>query len=202
MSAPNELTLGPDQVEISDRFWEATSDFSPTAFSYTSLAEISADAHLVILGRVVGTREGEALPVEDPAGEQSARPLTFGVIAIDEVLKGVPNIREPGAVLVSRLGAKEQAVSDLPREQIVIFLKNYQRLGEEFGTGLFNDATDRFYYVRPNGYQAVLRNINGTVRIVNGPEGWEDALGPFPAPLDGEPFAEVLNAIKQDVGVE
>ncbi|HET9852816.1 MAG TPA: hypothetical protein VFP56_09950 [Candidatus Limnocylindrales bacterium] len=192
--------MGPTEIGISDQFWEANSQFSPTAFRYESLDEITADAHLIVRGRVVGTQEHEALPVEDPGGELTARPVTFGVITINEVLKGVPNILQPGAVLVTRLGSMGQERSELPREEIVIFLKNYEQLAEESGgNGLFGDASDRFYYTRPNGYQAVLRNINGVVKVIAGPEGWEEALGPYPATLDGQPFDQLLEAIRRSV---
>lgn len=198
--SPEAPKMGPNEIAISDRFWEETSDFSPTAFSYASLDEITADADLIVRGRVTGTREGQALPVDDPAGEMTARPVTFGVVAIEEILKGVPNILEPGAVLVIRLGPKDVAKSDLPREEILIFLKNYQLIHDEYGKGLFDDPTDRFYYGRPNGYQAVLRNINGVVRVVDGPDGWEAALGPFPASLAGDPFEHVLDLVRQSPG--
>lgn len=189
--------LGPHEVAVSDRFWESTSDFSPTEFAYESLAEMAADAHLIVRGRVIGTQDRQAMPVSDPAGELTARAVTFGVVRIIEVLKGSPNVTEPGAVLVNRLGSKNLDVTELPPEDIIIFLMNYRQLAEDFGAGLFDDPSDRFYYTRPNGYQAVLRDINGLVRVVPGPDGWQEALGPFPAPLEGKPFEEVVEAVRQ-----
>ena len=192
---PPTAVLGPNEVAKSDRFWAATAFFGPTNFDYASLVEMTADAHLVVLGRVVGIVLAGPLPVDDPGGEQ-VRPQRFGVVAIDEVLKGKPIVRDPGQVLVVRLVSTDQSKADLPREQFVIFLKNYQQIRYEFGKGLFGDASDRFYYGLPNGYQAVLRNVNGMVKLVEGPEGWLTPQGAFPAPLAAKPFDEVLDAIR------
>ena len=190
-------SAGADEAAISDRFWEANSDFAPTAFSYGALAEITADSHLIIRGRVVGARVDEAPPVNDPGGEMGGRSVTVGLVAIDEVLKGVPNILEPGAVLVAHLGSKDLPAAELPRGEVVIFLKNYERIRAEFGKGLFNDPIDRFYYSRPNGYQAVFRNLDCVVRLVRDPDGWEGAADQFPAPLDGQAFDDLLGDIRQ-----
>ena len=190
--------MGANEIEISDHFWAVNADFGPTAFTYASLDEMTADADLIVVGRVVGTRMAGPAPVDDPGGEVP-RPVRFGVIAIDEVLKGWPNMLDAGVVLVNRLSAQDETVGGLPPEQFVIFLKNYEQLQAEFGKGLFNDASDRFYYVRPNGYQAVLRNINGVLTVVEGLDGEALAPGAFPALLDGQPFDDVLEAIRQAV---
>lgn len=188
--------MAPAEVAKSDRFWAASTFFGPTNFMYSSLEEMTADAHLVVVGRVVGIDMAGPLPVEDPGVEQ-ARPMRFAVVAIDEVLKGSPNMKNAGKVLVARLLSTDQTEADLPRERFVIFLKNYQQLRVEFGKGLFNDDSDRFYYGRPNGYQTVLRNINGTVKLVEGSEGEAAPQDEFPGPLAGESFEDVLDAIRQ-----
>ena len=190
--------MGANEIEISDRFWAVNADFGPTAFTYASLAEMTADADLIVVGRVVGTRMGGPVPVDDPGGEQ-ARPVRFGVVAVDEVVKGRPNMLDAGVVLVRSLSSQDATVGGLPPEQFVIFLKSYEQLQAEFGKGLYNDANDRFYYARPNGYQAVLRNINGVLTVVEGLDGEAAAPGAFPAPLAGQPFDDVLEAIRQAV---
>jgi hypothetical protein len=188
--------VGTDEEAISTSFWSANWNPAPTNFSYESLQEMADDADLIIRGRVIGTSEHGPLPVDDPGGEVPIRPVTFGVVAISEVLKGVPIMLEPGAVLVARLGSKDLAPADFPRGEVVIFLKNYAEVREEFGKGLFGDRSDRFYYARPNGYQAVLRNLSCVVRIVAGPDGEQLAADVFPAPLDGQPFGELLEEIR------
>jgi hypothetical protein len=124
------------------------------------------------------------------------RRVTFGIVSIDEVLKGTPEMQIPNAVLVARLGQLQQAAADIPDGEVILFLMHYPRMRAEAGVGASSDPNDRFYYARPNGYQCVLRNLVGVVRIVDGPDGWEDALGPFPAPLDGEPFADIVESIR------
>jgi hypothetical protein len=136
------------------------------------------------------------LPARDPGGEH-ARIQRVGVVVIDEVLKGRPIMGDAGKVLVAGLVSTEQTEADLPREQFVMFLKNYGQIKEEFGKGLFNDDSDRLYYARPNGYQAVLRDINGAVRITESSEGWLVEPDAFPAPLAGQRFDAILKLIRQ-----
>lgn len=188
------------EAERSNAFWEANSDFAPTNFRYASLAEMTGGSHLIVLGRVVGTEERELQPFEAGGPAPGGRRVIFGIVTIDEVLKGEAIARMPDAILVARLGATEQRAEDIPSGQVVLFLMHYPRMRAEAGVGLSADPNDRFYYARPNGYQCALRNLGGAVRIVDGPEGWEEALGPFPAPLDGEPFEDLLAAIRQTVG--
>lgn len=118
---------------------------------------------------------------------------------ISEVLKGVPIMLKRGAVLVAHLGSKDLTPADFPRGEVVIFLNNYAQIREEFGKGLFGDPSDRFYYARPNGYQAVLRNLDCVVRIVSGPDHEKLAADEFPAPLDGQPFDDLLDSIRAGV---
>jgi hypothetical protein len=195
-STPCGPVVGPDEEAISDRFWEANWNPAPTAFNYESLQEIVDDADLIVRGRVIGTSEHGPLPVDDPGGDLTVRPINFGVVAISEVLKGVPIILEPGSVLVARLGSKDLTPADFPRGEVVIFLNNYAQIREEFGKGLFGDPSDRFYYARPNGYQAVLRNLDCVVRIVSGPDNEKLAADEFPAALDGQPFGDLLDSIR------
>ena len=186
------------EIERSDAFWEQHSDFVPTNYDYDSLAEITSEVHLIIRGRVIGTQDGQ-LQSFGPGG---LRQMTFGIVAIDEVLQGTPEMQVPGSVLVARLGVSKQPADEIPAGEVILFLNHYPTVRSELGVAQSIDPDDRFFYGRPNGYQSVLRNFVGTVRIVEGPEGWEDALGPFPAPLDGEPFADILQAIRQTVGTE
>ena len=197
--APTIAAVDNAEIERSDAFWEQSSDFVPTDYRYDSLAEITADVHLIVRGRVVGTQDGQLQSFDRPG---SFRRTTLGIVAVDEVLKGTPEMQVPGTVLVARLGASKQPADEIPAGEVILFLNHYPTVRSELGVDQSIDPDDRFLYGRPNGYQSVLRNFGGTVRIVEGPDGWEDALGPFPAPLDGEPFADILQAIRQTVGTE
>ena len=191
-----------DEIALSDRFWQAHSEFAPTNYHYDSLAQMTSDAHLIVRGRLIGTRAGELQPFDAPDGMDGARRVIFGIVAIDEVLKGSPNTLIPGAVLVARVGASDQRPEDLPRGEIVLFLKNYQQLRLETGSGPSSDSDDRFYYARPNGYQCVLRNLGGDVRIVEPAEDSGEVLQGFPGQLNHESFSDVLDAIRQAVAGE
>lgn len=184
--------VGLDEAAVSDAFWEENSSFGPTAYRFDSLTDITDAADLVIRGRVVGTQDGELQPL----GIAGLREVTFGVVAVDEVLKGTPAMQIPGAVLVARVGSSRQPLREIPSGEVVLFLKHYPAIRSEAGVDQSVDPNDRFYYARPNGYQCVLRNLGGILRIVEGPNGWEDALGPFPAPLDGKVFGDVLEEIR------
>lgn len=186
-----------DEIAQSDRFWLAHSDFAPTNYHYDSLAQMTADAHLIVRGRLVGTHAGTLQPFNAPDGMDDARRVIFGVVAIDEVLKGTPNTLIPGSVLVARLGACDQRPEDLPRGEVLLFLKNYRQMRLETGSGPSSDSNDGFYYARPNGYQGVLRNLGGVVRIVEPAEDSGELLEGFPLQLNHEPFADVVAAVRQ-----
>ena len=195
--APTSLPGHMNERERSDWYWGSVSDFEMYSFRYDSLSEITTDAHLVVVGRVVDVQLGQVEPFESAAEVPSSMPVVFGVVAIDEVLKGEPEMQVAGQILVARLGRTGMSAADLPRGRVLLFLKNYALWRSEGGYEVSPDAADRFYYTRPNGYQCVLRDIDDTVRIVDGPDGWEAALGPFPSQLDGRPFEEVLDRVKE-----
>ncbi len=199
LPAPEGAAIDVGDVERSDAFWDQNSDFVRTNYHYESLAEITNEAHLIIRGRVVGTHDGQ---LQSFGGRAGLRPMTFGIVAVDEVLKGTPEMQVHGTVLVARLGVSNQPADELPAGEVILFLNHYPKMRAETGSEQSVDPNDRFFYGRPNGYQSVLRNFGGVVRIVDGPEGWVDALGPFPASLDGEPFADVLQTIRQTVASE
>ncbi len=193
-ASPPVAAIAVGEIELSNAFWEENSDFVRTNYHFASLAEITAGAHLVIRGLVVGTQDGKLQSFDRPG---SFRKTTFGIVAVDEVLNGTPEMQVPGCVLVARLGEAEQPADKIPSGEILLFLNHYPTVRAQLGVDPSIDPDDRFFYGRPNGYQSVLRNLGGVVRIVDGPEGWENALGPFPAPLDGEPFADVLETIRR-----
>ena len=186
--------------EASDSFWSGVASFGLTNYRYESLEEMTADADLVVRGRLVGVRMESIQSFEkNPLHESLTVP--FGVFAIDEVLKGAPESKTPGEILVARLGVPETEASSLPQEQLILFLKNYAQMRNDLGVAASSDADDKYHYAQPNGYQCVLREFDGVVALVPGPEGWEEsALGPFPSELDGVPIDEVASAIAREVG--
>ncbi|MGA7306929.1 MAG: hypothetical protein WBW88_18795, partial [Rhodothermales bacterium] len=112
-------------------------------------------------------------------------PEIFGLVAIDQVLKGSPLEQTPGVIKVAGLGTVGMTADDLPQGEFIIFLMNHALQRAEGGRPESPDPDDQYHYERPNGYQAVLPDIGGKVSVIQGPPGWEDALGPFPSGLDG-----------------
>ena len=196
-----EPTAGPmTPREASDRFWSAVAHFGLTNYKYESLDEMTADADLIIRGRLIGiTRQSIQSFEKNPLHESLAVP--FGIVAIDEVLKGEPASQTAGEILVARLGIADLEPSSLPKEQLILFLNNYAQMRIDMGVDASSDADDNYLYAQPNGYQCVLREFDGAVALVPGPEGWEESmLGPFPSELDGAPIGEITAAISRVVG--
>ena len=83
-----EPTAGPmTPREASDRFWSAVAHFGLTNYKYESLDEMTADADLIIRGRLIGiTRQSIQSFEKNPLHESLTVP--FGIVAIEEVLKG------------------------------------------------------------------------------------------------------------------
>jgi hypothetical protein len=197
--APSATPLdGLTEKQRSDFFWGKVTNFAVYGHTYDSLDEITRAAHVVVRGRVTDLRLGEVQPFGRDLPDEMAQPYPeiFGSVSIDEVLKGDPIMRTPGFIEVAGLGRSSMSVADLPEGEFIIFLMNHARQREERGLAASDDPDDRFHYERPNGYQCVLRNSNGSVDIIDGPEGWEEALGPFPSGLDGVAFDAIVKQIR------
>jgi hypothetical protein len=189
------------EAERSEWFWTSVTDFGFYGLTYDSLRDITDAAHLIVRGRVVDLREGEIWPFgADVQKEDGPWRTIFGVVEIDDVLKGSPESKTPGTILVADLAWPHTTTADLPAGDVILFLMNYaeQRSGE--GMPPSPDRADRYYYVRPNGYQCVVRNDAGIARIVQGPRDWETHFGPFPAPLDGQQFDDLAARIRELAG--
>lgn len=205
---PNALAVMPTgegsapdaEPALSDWYWAAMNSYVPSGFHYASLADITADSHLIIRGRVIGLSQGGIEPFDDTFYVKSM-PVTFGVVAVDEVLKGSPESKAPGTILVARLAGGEMSETDLPQDEVILFLKNYAEMRRDFGALPAGDTDDRYYYVRPNGYQAVLRNRDGLVAVPSAPEGWWDQYGPFPSDINDLPFGVVASEVLQAAGL-
>lgn len=131
--------------ELSDSYWNSITHFGAYGFEYRSLAEITHDSHLVVRGRVIDLTQGVLQAFEEggPNGDMS---VTFGMVAVDEVLKGIPEMRIEGRIEVARLGWAGMSASDLPQHEVVLFLKNYAQMRRDEGVETSEDAADNFYY--------------------------------------------------------
>jgi hypothetical protein len=197
--APQETAPGQSVVRDSDLedFWTTVTSYAPTSFHYESLDAIVADSHLILRGKLVGVTEGRVAPFDLGLSDL---PVVFTLVQVEEVLKGVAESREPGgAVLVARFARAGTSESELPKDEVILFLKNYARMRVDFGASPAGDADDRYYYARPNAYQAVLVNRDGTLFAPPAPPEWGYAYGPFPGDLNGLAFADVAELIEGSI---
>jgi len=178
--------------ERSDRYWESVTDFDVYSLTYGSLPDITRNVHLIVLGTVTSLQDGEIKPFEGKRPRQTR----FGVVRIDEVLRGTPQVKLAGTILVADLGLVTTTDEDLPNDGVILFLMNYAQMRSDAGFAPSSDPDDGYYYARPNGYQGVLRNLDGLVDLVDGPPDWEVHFGPYPAQLDGDPFDAVLDRVR------
>jgi hypothetical protein len=181
-------------LERSDRFWRASTDYGPYEYEYTSLDEMAAEAHLIIHGRVVGLQHGLAHPYNDwpPYG------TTIALVEIVETLKGQPNTRVEGIIQVQNLGWG-MTDADLPGDEVVLFLFNDAALRKEYGVGLSDPENQPFRYVRPNPYQTALRIIDGEFRFLRPGRTDRGYRQLFPAELDGRKVESLVNDIRKAV---
>lgn len=146
---------------------------------------------VVVRGRITGTR---LMAFGAFAGDAGHAQIVFGVVTVDEILKGAPELHE-GTIEIAGLGWTEIPPEDLPEHEHVFFVVEDAVVVPEAGVTP-RDWGIHSYYARPNGYQAVLRDIGGKIRLINGPRGWQEAFGPFPSGLDGDVFDDVVERIR------
>jgi hypothetical protein len=154
-----------------------------------------ADSHLVVRGHIVGVTRGSIEPFERVAGFPD-QPVLFSIVQVDEVLKGKPESRDPGQVLVARLTPSGYPVADIPKDDVILFLKNYAQLRADRKAEPAKSEDDRYYYGRPNGYQALFVNRAGVWYAPSGPEYWVDSYGQFPWSLEGLQFDAVADQVR------
>jgi hypothetical protein len=196
---PGDVGLSDEELEFSDEpsveriYWREVSRFRPAGQSYASLEEIADESHLVVVGHLVGTQLGQVQPFSVPSQIDHPYLSHFGVLEVDSVITGTPKYSGVGTILVKDLGP-ERSIA-LPSGQFLIFLQNDAELREEYDVRPSCDPADSLHYGRPNGYQAVLLIHDGVLAVIQGPEGWEEALGPFPTELDGRTLEDVAAEI-------
>lgn len=181
------------QALTPEEFWMSVTHYGRYNYTYSTLHEIVADSHLIVRGRIVGTEVGMIRSFEENPLHEGLQ-VAFGIVAIDEVLKGVPESETTGRILVARLAHRDTFDAELPEESIVLFLKNYPVMRADAGVGQSSDPRDRYYYTRPNGYQGLIRIVDDRAVTVRALRDWP-ADDPFPTNLDGMPVADLLAEI-------
>jgi hypothetical protein len=191
----------PDEsLEESNAFWDYWAD-PPRGFvvrEASSLQENIDIAHLIVRGHITAAYVGEYWHSTRDA--EGGTPLGYVTIAVSEVLKGTPVQRTPGYVEVG-LGSTDLAMIEdlngrLPQHDNVWFLVRDVDLEPRSPT---NDSEiAEFAYLPTNDLQGLLRDIGGTVRMIKPEWAEENIAGEhFPLPLEGSPFAALLESIRQ-----
>jgi hypothetical protein len=168
-------------MAASDQFWNT---FYETCFFGafripSSLDEVVRHANVVMRGEIVDMHEAQV-------GHFT---VVNASVAPAEVLKGEPVVRGNGTVKI-QIGYDAQNVDQL-RSQIPDHDQLWFLQPTEDGAG---------YY--PDGYLqlSVLRNIDGTVRVI-----WPDAIARaysphhYPVPLEGTNFEDLLVRVREIV---
>lgn len=194
---PSATSAAVVEVTVPEPFWDRVTNFGMYGLTYGSLEEIVDHAHLVVVGRVVDTSEGTVHPYDGPFGPSD---LVLGTVAVDEVLKGLPVMRQEGKIEVAELGWQGIDAADLPKGQSLLFLMNDAQQRAEYGYPASDEANERYRYWRPNGYQAVIPNVGGRAHVVGDWSSWQRITGQtFPGDVDGMRFSDLVSAVREHV---
>jgi hypothetical protein len=196
VAAPRMLSVGQyaiagDEAK-SDAFWSLFNTRGNYTQNFASVEEMAKKVHLVVRGRIVDVRPGQFMFWEP--GDDPPAPLILAIVQVDDVLKGSPNMRTPGFIEVSLDtpwdGWEKDVRPSIPAHEHLFFLFNDDQQRVEGGFERQDPANSPYLYWRPNGDQAVLREIDGHIAV------FDPVDGRFPAELDGSNAAEVEAAIR------
>ena len=179
------------EIDRSDLFWSPITRRGAYAQNYDSVGDITKAVHLVVRGRVVDVKVADFLPFE---GDVEQIPILVGIIAVNDVLKGRPQMRVPGTVEVSLDAAwpdwEKTLLANLPADDdLFLLLMNDAQQRTELGYAVKDPENEPYLYWRPNGDQAVLRDIDGRVDVI------EPEADRYPFALDGVAFDAVTNDV-------
>jgi hypothetical protein len=176
-------------------FWTRLTSFGDYGYEYSSLADISSEAHVVVVGRITGFAEYDFRPFDPTppeAGDTWSWPMLVAIAQVSTVLKGEVAMREAGFVEIAIDAGPDDMeflLAHLPSNEHVFFLMNDYQQRRELGYPSLDESNERYRYWRPNGYQAVLPIVNGRVAVIGPQHEWEAPYASrFPAELDGTLF--------------
>lgn len=198
--APPTTTALTVERERSDRFWSRAIDYEPRAFELSTLEDVVAESELIVRGRIGGQRMVGCSDPNQPAGPPlcEERDRSFVIVAVDEVIKSSGPYT--GGALLVRVDFGAIPDAELPRGELVLFLKNYGRSYVESGHAEPADSPRWAWWFMTTTFQGALRNLDGLVDVPEAPEGWWEDHGPFPGDMDGQPFDRVVTRIRELLG--
>ncbi len=186
-SVPDPLNT----LERSDLFWDALASGAETQQQWPTLAEVVEVSDLVVRGRVTDIRP-------DPTVAGPGIQFVLTTIAIEEVLKGVPESREAGTIEIEWWLDNDAEVAGLrtqiPDHEALFFLFNQGLVAERLGYP--EDVEEyRYQYTEVNGAQGTLRDIERTARSI-----FDEGGDWFPEGFDGGPYRELLQQARRASG--
>jgi len=186
---PTESPIADTELERSDLFWDALIS-GETPDPIESLAGGFRDADLVVVGRFTAIAF-EHNPALDELGDF---PIASATFAIDEVLKGRPETPVEGTITLRSGPVSDPQLLEqlMPTHQHLVFLWYVPSWMERLDRPPEEQAESRYHYQLMNGGQAVIRNIGGTIRVI-------DPRNPerFPNGFEGQPFDVALETIRE-----
>jgi hypothetical protein len=169
-------------------------------FDFNSIDELTAASQLVVRGRITDVYVGEWWSFNDV---EPAVPLLYATVAIDQVVKGQPASKVPGAVevLLAPLGSDEDYSSAaLPDEQALWFLQYEPEQREAERKTPVTTEIAQYAYVRPNSHQTVFRDIDGITRAMfTDRQRQVYGIDAFPTNVEGLPFETLTNDVETAV---
>ena len=163
------IPLAMDDQSSTDRFWERFTAFEAgpaLKHDYASLQDMTSAVDLALRGHIVDLYIGEERRLNEV--EPPVR-LLYVTVAVDEVLKGVPIMRNPGNVEVMFYPVGDDfdvAAYRPPSDEYFWFLNHEPTQRVAAGRSQINAEIAPFAYFRPNFHQTVLRNHNGTIDVI------------------------------------
>jgi hypothetical protein len=188
---------------MSDAFWNPISMSQPAVmrdWMFESVEDLVDFADLIVLGRISRAHIGEDWLFHP---DEPAQPFLYAQITIDEVLKGDPVSREPGSVefqlTILGLDGQPPHPSSVPGNQALFFLVHEATYRQQVGLPPRSPGIAPYAYFDP-APEAVMRNIDGVVRLVK-PDEMSDVYGTdyYPLSLEGSSFAELVVRIREVV---
>jgi len=192
------VTSAPRDEQSAETFWTAVTPNGEYGFEYDTPASIVKDVDLIVLGRIAGVYTGDIHTTE------KTWPSIWARFEIDDVLKGNPVSRTPGFVdvMLTSSPAWSFASSNVPDEQVVVFLMNEEANRARVGEAPTEPELEHYEYWRPDE-QAVVRNIGGKVGVIDAERMRIDyGSDVFPMTVLGDDFDATVSAIKKVVAAQ
>jgi len=188
-----------DGLAASNVFWANFTEPIRGEFSFDakSLAQATEQADIIVRGTMSELYVGELWTIDD-----FSYPLHYVKVRVSELLKGELHAREDGYVEVQMGTVDEERFDALrtsvPQHDGLWFLMYEPDWAGRGDSPMASAEIAPYAYFLTNEYQGMLRDIDGSVRLVQ-PDDLERVFGSdyFPLDLEGASFAEVVEETRE-----